>query len=242
VSPPTEAPILTAFDGTLSSLRLEAVAMGGLVSDQVTTAVRGLLEYDRPAAELVLAREQRINAYDTEIEAESFRLLARHAPVATDLRTILAITRAVTDLERAGDEAKKIARFALATIDRMAGDPSVAVHKHLRHMAHLASRMTRLAVDALDRADASVAHDVARLDKELDQEFELALRQLLTVAMEHSRLMRATIDTVLALKSLERIGDHAKNVAEHVVFLVSGADVRHARGASNAAPELGAQH
>jgi phosphate transport system protein len=239
---PTEAPLLTAFDGTLSSLRLEAVAMGGLVSDQVTTAVRALLEYDRSAAELVLAREQRINSYDTEIEAESFRLLARHAPVATDLRTILAITRAVTDLERAGDEAKKIARFALVTIDRTAGDPSVAVHRHLRHMAHLASRMMRLAVDALDRADASVAHEVARLDKELDQEFELALRQLLTVAMEHSRLMRPTIDTVLALKSLERIGDHAKNVAEHVVFLVSGADVRHARGESNAAPGVGTQH
>ena len=109
-------------------------------------------------------------------------------------------------------------------------------------MAHLASRMMRLAVDALDRADASVAHDVARLDKELDQEFEAALRLLLTVAMEQSRLLRPTIDTVLALKSLERIGDHAKNVAEHVVFLVSGADVRHARGASSPAPDLGTQH
>ncbi|MGH8286421.1 MAG: phosphate signaling complex protein PhoU, partial [Steroidobacteraceae bacterium] len=231
-----------AYDGALGNLRLRVLAMGGLVCDQVTTAVRALLEYDRDAAELVLARERQINAYDTEIEAESFELLARRAPVAGDLRIILAVTRAVTDLERAGDEAKKIARFALASVERLAADPSVAVHRHLRHMAQLATRMVRLGVDALDRADVSAAREVARLDKQLDQEFESALRRLMTVAMEHSRLVRPTIDTVFALKSLERIGDHAKNVAEHVVFLVSGIDVRHAYGTEPGSPEIGAAH
>lgn len=218
---------MTPLDSALSSLRLRVLEMGGLVVDQVTTAVRALLEYDRDAAELVLARERDINAYDTGIEQENFQLLARQSPVASDLRAVLAIARAVTDLERAGDEAKKIARFALRTTTEHAADPPAEVYRHLRHMASLSSRMLRLAVEAIDRGDASVAHEVARMDRELDQEFEGALRLLMTVAMEDARLTRSTIDTVLALKSLERIGDHAKNVAEHVVFMAEGDDVRH---------------
>ena len=224
------APPLVAVDAAVSSLRLEVLAMGGLVVDQVTTAARALLEYDRDAAELVLAREQQVNAYDTAIEAAGFELLARQAPVAGDLRAVLAIAHAVTDLERVGDEAKRIARFALATMSQPGFDPAVAVHRYLRHMAQLSARMLRLAIDALDRGDASVAHDVARMDREVDREFEAALRELLIVALESPRCLRATIDTVFALKSLERIGDHAKNVAERVVFIVSGEDVRHGPG------------
>ena len=196
---------------------------------------------DAKAAEHVLAREQQVNAFQTEIEAESFRLLAQRAPVASDLRMVLAISRAVTDLERAGDEAKKIARFALASAGRTAGGPSRVVRRPLRHMAELACESMRVAIDALDRGDAQVAHDVARLDREIDQEFEAALRQLVTVAMERTRQLRSIFDTMFALKSLERIGDHAKNVAEHVVFLVSGADVRHA-GAARDAPAKESQH
>lgn len=236
---PTEGHTYKAMDSALSGLRLRVLEMGGLVVDQVTTAVRALLEYDREAAQLVLSREARINAYDVEIEGLTFQLLARQAPLATDLRVVLAIARAVTDLERVGDEAKKIARFALATITQDADDSSVAVHRQLRHMAQLSASMLRLAVDALDRADPRVAHDVARMDKELDREFEAALRQLMTVAMESTRFMRSTIDTVFALKSLERIGDHAKNVAEHVVFLASGYDVRHSSIVETGTPELG---
>ena len=242
VSEPSDGHTFKAYDGDLSELRLRAHRMGGLVAEQVKTAVRALLEADREAAELVLVREQQINSYQTEIEAESFRLLARRAPVASDLRMILAISRAVTDLERAGDESKKIARFALASIGRTASGPSRVMHKPLRHMAALASESMRVAVDALDRGDANVAHDVARLDREIDQEFEAALRQLLTVAMERTRLLRTMFDTVFALKSLERIGDHAKNVAEHVVFLVSGADVRHAGAYADELPAKGSQH
>ena len=235
----SEGHIVKAYDGALMELRQRAREMGTLVSQQVETAVRALLESDREAAELVLQRERQINAWQTEIEAESFRLLARQAPVASDLRTVLAISRAVTDLERAGDESKKIARFALASAGRGAAGPSRVMHRPLRHMAELASESMRVAVDALDRGDTRVAHDVARLDREIDQEFEAALRQLMTLAMERTRLLKSVFDTVFALKSLERIGDHAKNVAEHVVFLVSGTDVRHA-GATlgNTAREL----
>jgi phosphate transport system protein len=229
VNDPTEGHIFKAYDDALAALRGRAHQMGILVAQQVETAVRALLASDRESAELVLQREQEINAYQTEIEAESFRLLARQAPVASDLRVVLAISRAVTDLERAGDESKKIARFALASAGPGALGPTRVMHRPLRHMAELASESMRVAVDALDRGDASVAHDVARLDREIDQEFEAALRQLMTVAMERSRLLKSVFETVFALKSLERIGDHAKNVAEHVVFLVSGTDVRHAR-------------
>ena len=225
---PGQGHTIKAWDGAISGLRGRAHEMGRLVAGQVETAVRALLESDREAAELVLRREQQINAWQTEIEAESFRLLARRAPVASDLRTVLAISRAVTDLERAGDESKKIARFGLASAAQGSSGPSRVMHRPLRHMAELASESMRVAVDALERGDANVAHDVARLDREIDREFEAALRQLMTVAMERTRLLKPVFDTVFALKSLERIGDHAKNVAEHVVFLVCGADVRHA--------------
>ncbi len=239
MSEASEGHIFKATDGALSDLRLRAHAMGLLVAEQVETAVRALLESDLEAAQGVLVRERQVNAYQTEIEAESFRLLAQRAPVASDLRMVLAVSRAVTDLERAGDESKKIAQFALASAGHMTGGPSRVMHRSLRHMAELASEAMRVAVDALDRGDERVAHDVARLDRELDQEFESALRQLMTVAMERTRLLRPIFDTVFALKSLERIGDHAKNVAEHVVFLVSGADVRHA---GRDLPARGSQH
>ena len=234
------------LDSALSDLRARIVAMGGLVIEQVITAVQALLEGDAEAAALVLARERQVNACDTAIEEAGFQFIARRAPVAGDLRTVTAIARAVTDLERAGDEAKKIARFAMAAAAAAATagdrDVSTGVHRHLRHMARLSADMLRAAVGALERADATVAHDVARMDRELDREFQAALRQLMTVAMENGRLLRSTIDTVLILKSLERIGDHAKNVAEHVVFLVSGDDVRHARAERGAAGGQSAVH
>ncbi|MBX3695701.1 MAG: phosphate signaling complex protein PhoU [Steroidobacteraceae bacterium] len=230
------------LDSALSDLRARIVAMGGLVIEQVITAVQALLEGDAGAAALVLARERQVNACDTAIEEAGFQFIARRAPVAGDLRTVTAIARAVTDLERAGDEAKKIARLALAAAAAGDRDVSLGVHRHLRHMARLSADMLRAAVGALERADATVAHDVARMDRELDREFQAALRQLMTVAMENGRLLRSTIDTVLILKSLERIGDHAKNVAEHVVFLVSGDDVRHARAERGAAGGQSAVH
>lgn len=233
------------LDSALSDLRARIVAMGGLVIEQVITAVQALLEGDAEAAALVLARERQVNACDTAIEEAGFQFIARRAPVAGDLRTVTAIARAVTDLERAGDEAKKIARFAMAAAAAAATagrDVSTGVHRHLRHMARLSADMLHAAVGALERADATVAHDVARMDRELDREFQAALRQLMTVAMENGRLLRSTIDTVLILKSLERIGDHAKNVAEHVVFLVSGDDVRHARAERGAAGGQSAVH
>jgi phosphate transport system protein len=232
---------LKAYDDALTELRAQAHEMGLLVTDQVETAVRALLGADREAAELVLVREEKVNGFQSVIESGSFQLLARQAPVASDLRIVLAVTRAVVDLERAGDEAKKIARFALASAGRSASGPSRIMHGPLRHMAELATESMRVAVEALDRGDASVAHDVARLDRELDQEFEAALRQLMTVAMERSRMLRSVFDTVFALKSLERIGDHAKNVSGHAMFVAIGKDPRRV-AAEQELPAAGSRH
>lgn len=224
---PTEGHTSRALDQALGELRLSVVAMGGLVVDQVATAARSLLDGDMDAARLVLGREERVNRLDQHVDHEAFQLIALHQPVAGDLRMARAISRATVELERAGDEAKKIARFALRLGEGEPQGPVVAVARYLRHMADLSVDMLRSAVRALDEADAEMASRVETRDEELDREFQAALRQILTLIMEDQRYLKATIDTVLALKGLERIGDHAKNVAEQVLFMLHGEDVRH---------------
>ena len=137
------------------------------------------------------------------------------------------ISRATVEFERAGDESKKIARFALRLGEGEPQGPVVAVARYLRHMADLSVDMLRGAVRALDESDAGAGRECRARDAELDREFQAALRQILTLVMEDQRYLKTTIDTVLALKGLERIGDHAKNVAEQVLFMLSGEDVRH---------------
>jgi phosphate transport system protein len=221
---PIEGHTVRVFDRALAELRFNTVAMGGLVIDQVSTAVRALLDGDATLANLVLSREQQVNRAQDQIDREAFELIALHQPMAGDLRLARAITRITIDLERAGDEAKKIARFALALTTRdEVPAPVVAVSRYLRHMAELSAGMLRHSVRALDEWDIELARSVATRDEELDDEFETAMRQMFTVVMEGERFLRTTINTVFALKGLERIGDHAKNIAEQVVFMLSGA-------------------
>lgn len=226
-SDPIEGHTARAFDAALAELRLHAVSMGGLVIDQVATAIRGLLEPDAELAQRVLAREAQVNELERAVDREAFQLIALHQPVAGDLRMAMAVARVTVELERAGDEAKKIAKFAarLATGEPLG--PVQAVARYLRHMAELTAGMLRDAVRALDEYDVELARSVAARDAELDEEFAAALRQVFTLAMEDQRYLSATIGTVFALKGLERIGDHAKNIAEQVVFVASGEDVRH---------------
>jgi len=224
---PTEGHTSRAFDSALAELRLNVVAMGGLVVDQVAAAARALLSADMDAARLVLDREDRVNRFEQRVDHEAFQLIALHQPVAGDLRMARAISRATVEFERAGDESKKIARFALRLGEGELQGPVVAVARYLRHMADLSVDMLRDAVRALDESDAAMASTVELRDTELDREFQAALRQILTLVMEDQRYLKTTIDTVLALKGLERIGDHAKNVAEQVRFMLSGENVRH---------------
>jgi phosphate transport system protein len=226
-SDPAEGHIARSFDAALSELRLNVVTMGGLAIDQVSTAVRALLEGDTGLAQVVLARESKLNDLERTIDREAFRLIALHQPMAGDLRMAKAVSRITVELERVGDESKKIARFAVRVATGEPQGPVRAVARFIRHMADLTAAMLRDAVRALDEADLDLARGVTRRDSELDDEFAAALRQLLTLAMQDQRYLGATIDTVFALKGLERIGDHAKNIAEQVVFVGSGEDVRH---------------
>jgi phosphate transport system protein len=226
---PVEGHTAKAFDAALSDLRLQIVRMGGLVIDQVSAAVRALLDGDASVADLVLAREQTVNELERVVDREAFRLIALHQPMAGDLRMAKAVSRITVELERAGDEAKKIAKFAARVATGEPQGPVLAVARFLRHMAELTTGMLRDAVRSLDEANADMARAVRARDSELDDEFAAALRQIMTLAMQDARFLGATIDTVFALKGLERIGDHAKNIAEQVVFVASGEDMRHTK-------------
>jgi phosphate transport system protein len=224
---PVEGHTAKAFDAALSELRLQLVAMGGLVIDQVSCATRALLDGDSSLAQLVLSREEKVNELERFVDREAFRLIALHQPVAGDLRMAKAASRITVELERAGDEAKKIAKFAARLASGEPLGPVHAVARYLRHMAELTAGMLRDAVRALDESNPDMARQVSARDAELDSEFDAALRQVLTLVMQDSRYLGATIDTVFALKGLERIGDHAKNIAEQVVFVSSGEDISH---------------
>jgi phosphate transport system protein len=219
---PAEGHTAKAFDFSLGELRLQAVALGGLVIDQVSTAIRALLTGDSYQAQRVLERETRVDQLYRQVDRDSFALIAMHQPVAGDLRLVRAISRVAIELERAGDEAKKIARFAIRVSGGEPVGPVTAVAPFLLHMAKLSADMLRDAVRALDETDVALAENVVTRDAELDAEFQSALRRVFTLAMEGETYLRATIDTVLALKGLERIGDHAKNIARQVCFATRG--------------------
>jgi len=216
---PVEGHTARVFDAALADLRMQVVVMGGLVIDQVATAVRALLNGDPDLADIVLSREPRVNELDRIVNREAFRLIALHQPMAGDLRMATAVSRMTIDLERVGDESKKIARFAIRLARGAPQGPVLAVASYLRNMAELSTSMLRSAVRALDESDATLARRVQKSDSQLDEEFAAALRRILTLAMEDQRFLGVTIDTVLALKGLERIGDHAKNIAEQALFI-----------------------
>jgi phosphate transport system protein len=219
---PLEGHTSKSVDQLLTDLRTHSLEMGGLVIDQVGSAVKALLDRDVRLAELVLSREAMVNEYEARLDRDSLTFIALQQPVANDLRTARAITRVGLELERVGDESKKIARFAAKSGGATMHDPVVAVARYLRHMAALSASMLRSAVRALDEANAQLARDVLARDKELDAEFATALRQLMSFVMQDHQFLRATVDTVFALKGLERIGDHAKNIAEQVLYMVEG--------------------
>jgi phosphate transport system protein len=160
----------------------------------------------------VLERERDVNQYNASLSEEQLTLIARRQPVASDLRAILAMSKVVAELERAGDEAKKIARTVLAP----GGRPGPATSRDVRHLAQLAVSLLRSALEAFDRLDTSLAVEVIARDKELDAEYAAGLRRLMTRAMEDPRQVSVALEAAFALKSLERIGDHARNLARQV--------------------------
>lgn len=215
-----EGHIARSFDGDLNALHMRVIEMGGLVLDQVRQAIEAYTAWDAQPAERVIDRERAVNSYLTRIDEEQLVLIARRQPVAGDLKAIIAMSRAVAELERSGDEAKKIAR----TVLRHRGRSGVASSRDARHLGRLAADLLHLSLQAFDRLDGDLAAEVIMRDRQLDQEYSAGLRRLLTRAMEDPRDFEAALDAAFVLKSLERIGDHARNLARHLLAIRPGAD------------------
>lgn len=218
---------VTRFDDDLLSLRDLVLEMGGYVLNQIEQAVHALREEKVELARDVVNRDHVVNGYDVKCDEESISLLALRQPVASDLRTVFSLNKCVTDLERIGDEAKKLARVAIRLYESDSSFPNQQLLRDASTMANLASAMLRGALKALEGLDVQRALEVSKCDAELNSEFQASLRRLTTYIMEDSRNLGHAIDVIIAVKGLERIGDHAKNIAEYVVYLVKGKDVRH---------------
>ncbi len=218
------------FDEELNDLQSLVLKMGGLVQEQIEAAVKALDDEDLDAARRIAARDQLVNRYNVQVDEASVNLLARRQPMGSDLRFIVALEKAVTDLERIGDEAAKIAQMVLRIYG---GDSSAPNHGLLRDvpaMAELALRLLTGALDSMARMDPDKALEVARRDVDLDEAFGAAIRHLSTYVMEDPRNMGHAINAVFILKALERMGDHAKNIAEYVVYYVKGKGIRSIEG------------
>jgi phosphate transport system protein len=214
-----EGHIVRTFDGDILNLRMQALAMGGLAIDQVQRAVQALVGGEGDAAREVITRGDQVSAYQRSIDEDIIGLIARRQPVASDLRAILTVGRVGNDLERVGNAARKIARLTVELQAGDAGAPLQHVCNDVRKMSRLALAMLRDALDCFDRIDLDGAEAVMRRDQELDAEFQLALRELVTYVMEDPRHLRSTIQTVFVIKALERVGDHARNIAAVVARL-----------------------
>jgi phosphate transport system protein len=216
--------ISAKFNTELESLRGHMLAMGGKVEQQLASALDALLKMDSGEAELVVRRDREVNQMEMAIDDECATIIARRQPTASDLRLVIAIIKVNRDLERIGDEAAKVAKQAV----RMSEDamsPSNCIE--IRHIGALVVAMLRQALDAFARLDVKLAIEVVKGDAEVDKEYGSAMRSLVTFMVEDPRNIGTILNEMWALRSLERIGDHACNIAEHVVYLVEGLDVRH---------------
>jgi phosphate transport system protein len=213
------------FDADMEAVRARVLEMGGLVEEQVGKAVEALISGNTKLAEEVIANDHRVNALEVASDEACTHIIALRQPTAGDLRMVLTVVKTITDLERIGDEAAKIARYAIKIFenDRI----TTPRYNEIKYMAGLANKMLRESLDAFARLDSSGAADVARQDMEVDEEFHLIMRHLITYMMEDPRTISTFIDLLFVVKAIERIGDHAKNMSEYVVFMVKGKDVRH---------------
>lgn len=214
------------FNAELEGLRNHMLEMGGKVEQQLASAVDALVALDSGKAEQIIDRDHEVNQMEMSIDDQCASILARRQPAASDLRLVIAIIKVNTDLERIGDEAAKVARQAMR-LSEASKSPSNFVE--IRHIGTHVAGMLRRALDAFARLDVEAAVEVVRDDGIVDKEYGSALRSLMTFMMEDPRSIGSIINEMWALRSLERVGDHAVNVAEHVIYLVRGLDVRHGR-------------
>jgi len=212
------------FNDELEQVKNHLLEMGGLVERQVGDAIKALIDADSELAAKVVKSDKRINQMELDIDEECTRIIARRQPAASDLRLVIAASKAVNDLERIGDESAKIARLAIQLCEE---GESPRGYVEIRHIGDRVRRMTQEALTAFARLDVENALTVAQEDKDVDMEYESAMRELVTFMMEDPRSIKRVMNVIWALRALERIGDHARNIAEDVIYLVKGKDVRH---------------
>ncbi len=219
------------FDADLEDIRSRVLQMGGLVEAQLMAAMEGLSTGGEEIISRVIDTERRVNDYEKEIDDACVHVVARRQPAASDLRMIMAVSKIVTDLERIGDEAEKIARMARSIYGR--GALTMPRSIDVRQTGNKAAMMLRRVLDAMARLDSDEARKIIAEDKLIDTEFRGIMRQLITYMMEDPRTITTALDIVWIAKAIERVGDHAKNIAEQVIYIAHGTDVRH----TAAAPE-----
>ena len=212
------------FNQELENLRQKMMAMGGMVEDMLRQAVLALVESDTALAQRVIDNDDQVNQIEKTLDEECTLIIARRQPAASDLRLVFAIIKAISDLERIGDEAEKIARWAISLADyqRPRND-----YRELELLGHTVLDMLRHSLDGFARMSPEVAIELKRQDKKVDQEYETIFRQYYSYMMEDPRHIRRVLDALLVAKSMERIGDHCKNLGEYVFYLVRGQDLRH---------------
>jgi phosphate transport system protein len=213
------------FDSELEHIRGQVLAMGGLVEHQIASAIESLRRGDLVLIDRTVREEDRDNQFEREIDELCANVIAIRTPTAIDLRFVTTVLKTITDLERCGDEAKKIALLARRVLGE--GKWYAPHHAEVKLVSKMVLDMLHRSLDAFARLDAADAPDVVRLDDEVDALFQSSLREQLTYMIEDPRTISVSIDLIFIVKALERIGDHAKNISEHVVYLIKGKDVRH---------------
>lgn len=212
------------FNDDLNGLKEDFLRMGGMVEQQVMDAIDALMDGDGHRADEIRARDKQVDQLELEIDEEATRIIARRQPAARDLRLVLSVIKMVADLERIGDEAKKIAKFALSLSEE---GKAPRGYVEVRHIGNHVGQMLRDALDAFARLDSTQALRIMKEDKRVDEEYQAATRTLITFMMEDPRNISRCMSVMWVLRALERIGDHACNIAEHVIFMAKGEDVRH---------------
>lgn len=218
--------ISSRYNAELERLRSSVLEMGGLVERQLTQAIGGITEPDARVMVRVAQEELRVNQLERSIDEDCSRILATRGPTASDLRLIITILKTITDLERIGDEGEKVA--AIAARLAMRERPNNR-YRELRNLGEVVIDMVHDTLDAFARFDTKLALEVVRRDRTVDEEYEAIHRQNITFMMEDPRSIRRALDVMWVVRSLERIGDHAKNICEYLIYLVLGKDVRHTK-------------
>ena len=213
------------YDAELEAVRSKVLQMGGLVEQQILNALESLISVNPKLAQEVMQSDHLVNALEVQVDEDCSHIIARRQPAASDLRMIMMVLKTITDLERIGDEATKIARVAqkIYESDRMYKPR----FNEIKTMVTLVREMLRMALDAFARLDVTRTIEVARQDEQVDEQFRAAMRQLITFMLEDPRTISMSLEVLFVAKAIERIGDHSKNIAEYVVYMVKGKDVRH---------------